>query len=272
MLKYYTLLTLILAQVAGAFALCNDCYDCETVDSPSCARQGNILSLGPELYRICRSKHGGTKQHGNAIGVRLTYDYIKRYNIYCGAQLFYGSGILNGHSGGGSKLRSRLTDLQAEASIGYTFQTKCFPLATLTPYLGGGYFKEINDFTDPSPIPAKFNTHYPYAAFGFLSSVYVVPWATVGLNARFRAPWEVRCKVTDDPDFENVTQQVSNELQFRIEVPFAYVGYFFLEGLEMSLVPFYERRLYGARENYPFNFSKTCFNIYGLNAQLIYRF
>ncbi|MEI8365568.1 MAG: hypothetical protein WCF65_04035 [Parachlamydiaceae bacterium] len=256
-------LCIFLIKTTPAFA------DCVDTTQAFCAP--NFLSIGPEIYRICRAKHGGTKQQGNAVGVRITFDHIKRYKIYYGVQAFYGSGILKGHSGGGDKIRSRLTDAQLEASLGYTFQTKCFPYVALTPYVGGGYFREINNFTTSS-IPVKFTTQFPFAAFGFLSNISITPCLTVGVNARIRFPWEAHCKVTDDPEFDDVTQQIGNELQYRIEAPLTYVGDMLWNCFEVALIPFFERRLYGSRENYPFDFFETQFNIYGLNARLIFRF
>src|SRR5690606_30325328 len=44
----------------------------------------NKLSLAPEYYHIQRTRNGGTKQSGNAGGLRLTYDYLKRYCVYVG--------------------------------------------------------------------------------------------------------------------------------------------------------------------------------------------
>ena len=235
-------------------------------------KRANSFSIGPEIYRVIRKRAGGTKQEGNSAGVRLTYDRIKRYHYYLGAQLFYGTGILHGHSGGGDKIRSRLTDQQIEGNAGYTFQLKCFPHVSFTPFAGCGYFKEINKFTPPTDLTVKFNTQFRYISFGFLSSVYVLPCLTVGINARFKWPWQIRCKITDDPDYDTIRQLVKNELQYRIEFPITYFGCFLPNSIEVSLVPFYEQRLYGARENFPFDFSKTKLTFFGANLQLIYRF
>lgn len=246
------------------------CGCCE--DAPPNMCQPNILTLGPEIYRVDRTRKGGTKQKGNAVGVRLMYDYIKRYCIYVGGQAFYGSGILKGHTGTGSRIRSRLTDVQVEGSLGYTFQMKCTPYAAFTPYVGYGYFRETNKFTPPSPLQVQYTTQYNYLAFGFLSSVYIAPCFTIGLNGRFRYPWEAHCKVTDDPDFDHLRQRIEDRIQFRIELPITYTGALICNWIEIAFVPFYERRLYGERENYPFDFFETKFNIYGANLQFIYRF
>lgn len=149
---------------------------------------------------------------------------------------------------------------------------KCYPYAAITPYVGYGYFSEVNKFVHPSPLPIKFTTEYNYFAYGFLSSVYINSWLTVGLNARFRAPWQPRCKVSDDPDFDNLRQRIGECFQYRIEVPLTYTGHLICNWLEVAIVPFYEQRFYGKRENFPFDFLKTNYNIYGANLQFIFRF
>lgn len=235
-------------------------------------RRGNTLSIGPELYRVNRHRAGGTKQSGNSAGVRATYDHIKRYEFYLGGQIFYGTGILRGRSGNGDRIRSRLTEKQLEGNVGYTFQAKCFPHVSFTPFAGYGYFREANKFSPPTTLTVKFITQFRYISFGFLSSVYVLPCFTVGLNARIKYPWQTRCKVTDDPDFDTIRLIVEDEIHYRIELPLTYFGCFFNDHIELAVVPFYEYRLYGARENYPFDFFKTKYTLYGANVQLIYRF
>lgn len=235
-------------------------------------RQSNAISIGPEIYRTNRDRAGGTKQKGNFIGFKATYDRVKRYHFYIGARLFYGAGVLNGHSGDKDRIRSKLTERLIEANIGYTFQSKCFPHASFTPFVGYGYFKEVNHFSPPSILQIKFTTQFRYFSFGFLSSIYVHPCFTIGINGRFKWPWQTRCKVTDDPDFNTIHQLVEDEMHYRIELPLTYFGKYLCDHFEMALIPFFEHRLYGARQNYPFDFFKTTFTLYGCNLQLIYRF
>lgn len=253
-----------------------DCYeneDCGYDTNHSIHfRRGNSISIGPELYRVERNRAGGTKQTGNSAGIRATYDRVKRYHFYLGAQLFYGTGVLRGHTGGGDKIRSRYTEKQIEGNLGYTLQMKCFPHVSFTPFAGYGYFRDVNKFSPPSSLQIKFTTQFRYFSFGFLSSVYVLPCMTLGLNARFKWPWQTRCKVTDDPDYDTIRQIVNDQLHYRIELPITYFGCFLRDHYEFAVVPFFEQRRYGARENFPFDFFKTTFTLYGANLQLIYRF
>ena len=235
-------------------------------------RRGHSISIGPEIYRVNRDRDGRAKQKGNSAGIRATYDHIKRYRLYLGAQLFYGTGILRGHTNGDDKIRSRYTEKQIEGNVGYTFQTKCFPHVSFTPFTGYGYFRDVTKFSPPSALKVKFTTQFRYISFGFLSSAYVLPYMTVGINARFKWPWQTRCKVTDDPDFDTIRQIVDDQLHYRIEIPVTYFGCFLRDHFEFAIVPFFEQRRYGARENFPFDFFKTTFTLYGANLQLIYRF
>lgn len=276
-LTQFSLFTMLLwlpflAMAADEDSSCHeDCEESVTNHSWHFCK-GNVITLASELYHIERKRDGGTRQKGDAAGIRVSYDRLRRYKFYIGAQLFYGSGILRGHSGNDSKIRSRLIEKQVEGNLGYTFQSKCFPHVAFTPFAGYGYFREVNKFSPPSPISLQFTTRFRYISFGFLSSIYAFPCLTVGINGRFKWPWETRCKVSNDPDFNTIQQIVGDELHYRIELPITYFGSFLCKGFEIGMMPFYENRLYGARENFPFDFFKTRYTIYGVDIQLIYRF
>ena len=257
----------------------SDNLECEVKKNK---RQSNPMSLGKEVYYVGREKKGGTKQKGQGIGVRWTFDHIKRYCIYVGGNAFYGQGKLKGHSGNGDKIYSKLTDKQIEGNLGYTFQMKGAPHFSFTPYIGAGYYQEINKFKNPSPLLLKYTTTFKYMACGFLSSVSINPCFKIGLNLRLKSPSpcfglipkfklskEVYCKVSDDPDFEDSKQEVGSRIHYRIELPLTSTSPHFAPCFQISLVPFFEHRLYGFHENYPADFIRTTFKVYGLNLQFI---
>lgn len=246
--------------------------DCDPCQEERRHVKANIITVAPEYYHLKRNRAGGTSQRGNLGGIRISYDHIKRYKFYWGAQAFWGTGILNGRTASDSKIRSRWTDEMVEGYLGYTFQTKNFPYFSFTPFGGYGYFRETNKFISPSPLHVKFTTTFGYFAYGFLSNTMITPCISVGLNARFRTPWEPRCKVSDDPDFDDLKQLVGEQLQYRIEIPIVYQKKFIFDFVEFGLMPFYEYREYGGRENFPFDFLKTKIKIYGINLQVITRF
>jgi hypothetical protein len=159
-----------------------------------------------------------------------------------------------------------------EGVLGYTFQMKNSPHLSFTPFAGYGYYKEVNHFNPPSPLEIKFTTSFRYLSFGFLSSAFVAPAVSIGLNARFKYPWHPCCKVSGDPSNDALKQIINEKIHWRLELPITYFGMALCSGFEAALMPFYERQVYGARENYPFDFFKTTYSIYGLDVQLIYRF
>jgi hypothetical protein len=265
-----SILSLILSTTIGVAAQSDDIHH-DDFPIPHYHTQGQIQAIGPEYYHVQRKRKGGTSQCGDAWGARYNYDRIKRYKLYWGLQAFYGTGQLDGKSGSGDKTRSQLTDKQIEGYVGYTFACKNPPYFALIPFAGGGYFQETNNFRHPTPIHLRFKTYFPYATFGFLSSLRINPCWSVGFNLRIRTPWNTKCKVTNDPQFDEITLLVGDRFHYRLELPIVYFGPLWYN-LRLGIMPFYEYRAYGGRENYPFDFFKTTFKIYGINLQLIYEF
>lgn len=229
------------------------------------------LFIGPEIYHIHRTRGGGTKQNGWIYGVRLGYERVKRYKLYWGADFLYGEGNLHGKSKIAGKLRSTFRDENIEARLGYTLQEKCGNHLSLTPFVGYGYFRETNRFHRLRPMKVRFRTTFDYFACGFLSNVAICPRLNAGINFKARLPIDGRCKISDDPDEDNSKQLFKERWQFRIEVPISYRLCLCSERVEFDLVPFYEYRCYGKRENFPFNFLETKLKIYGINLQFSYR-
>lgn len=279
----YKILTSIILGISASSCLYSDEYDyqyqyqsdCECdEDDPALIslNKANVIAIAPEFSWLKRKREGGTSQDGPLYGIRVQYDHIKRYKFYWGVQGYYASGSVDGHTGNDSKIKSRWTDEMIEGNFGYTFQYKYCPHYSFTPFVGAGYFRETNKFGDPSPIHLKFITQLPYISYGFLSSITFRNCFSIGVNARFRTPWEVKCHVKDDPDFDTIKLNVGEELQYRIELPLYYRQALFCSFFELGLVPFYEKRAYGGRENYPFNFFETHVTLYGFNIQLLIRF
>ena len=229
-------------------------------------------SIGPEVYHIKRTREGGASQSGTAVGVRGSFERIGRYKWYFGLEGLYGSGTINGHSGNGVKLKSKLTDRMVEGRAGYTFQSKDGWLPSFTPFVGYGYCEELNHYKSPSPLLVNFKNHSSYVSFGFLSSVMVFQELTVGFNLKARSLVDPECIVKNDPVFDRMKMHIDDEIQYRLELPIYYDFFADCGTFELGLVPFYEFRHYGGRENYPFDFLDTKLKIYGLNFQLTYRF
>jgi len=228
--------------------------------------------MGPEFYHVHRTREGGTIQDGWICAGRASYDRIKSFGFYWGANALYGIGPLTGHTGKGAEIKSTFKDYQIEARLGYTFQTEAWIQPYLTPYVGIGYRKEYNNFHAPSPLILNFETRYPYAALGFLSGVNITPQISVGLNFKGEVMYEAKCAVTGDPEMDDFVLQVEDDWNYRVELPVIYRFCPCVGGFEAQVTPFYEFRHYGGRENYPFDFIDTKLMIWGFNLLLSYRF
>jgi hypothetical protein len=229
------------------------------------------LYIGPEIYRICRTREGGSFQRGEIYGVRIGYDYIKRFKLYWGIDALYGNGTLRGRSGYDDKIKSTFTDKQIEGRLGYTIQLKKWLRPSFTPFVGYGYYQENNKFHHPSPLKLKFRTRYNCVVAGFLSHVDFNPHLTVGVNFRARFMHDAKCKVTDDPDEGDVTLSIKDKVNYRVEVPVSYRLCSYNDQLEFDVVPFYEFRHFGGRKNFPFNFLETRLRLYGVSLFLNFR-
>ncbi len=226
---------------------------------------------GPEWYYITRTKSGGSKQNGNMWGVRLGYHRLKRYGWYLGSEILYAKGSLKGKTGSDDRLRSDLTDFNADIRVGYTFQQKNGWQLAFTPFIGFGGLSEKNCFRHPSPIPIHCEVNFYFGEAGFMYWMHLLGNIEIGLNFIARIPYEPKCSVWHDPLHPAVKQRVKERMQYRVELPIGYRLFACGHGM-VNIVPFYEIRHYGAHPNYPFDFFKTQFKNWGATFELQYRF
>lgn len=274
---------LVLNPMSGMFwgpqlkAQCDECQppECEFMDEGPCCEPikcPHQFYLGPEIYKSCRKREGGTWQDGWLYGARGGYDYIKRYCFYIGGDVLYAEGTLDGKSAKGNKLRSHMTDASIEGRFGYTFQRKHGRHASLTPFVSAGFFSEKNNYVKPSPIPVHFHTKYSYVGGGFLSKIDITRNLEGGVNLKIRWTLDPKCYVSHDPEFDDMKQVVEERFQYRVEIPFKYQFWTCQDVFVVGAIPFYEYRQYGHRANFPFDFFETEFNIYGITLELYYQF
>jgi len=226
---------------------------------------------GPEIYDILRTKEGGAEQSGVLYGVRLGYEHICRYKLYWGMDALWASGILDGKNQD-SKLRSRFTDMNLEARVGYTFQCKNWHCASITPFTGVGYFWENNDYKHPTPLHIHFRNRFAYVPLGFLSQIFISSSWSIGMNFKARILFDSKVRLSNDPDHEDQTQHYEDKPQYRVELPLTYYHCWRNLSLAVSLVPFYEYRQYGHRANFPFDFLETKLRLYGVTLKALYLF
>lgn len=229
----------------------------------------NEFFLGPSWCYVKRTKRGGTEQNGNMGGITFGYDRLKRYGWYVGVGALYAEGTLKGVSGAEKKLKSHMTDTLLEGRFGYTFQQKHCWKISFTPFIGGGYYVEKNHFSLPRELPIHYKKYFPYAASGFLLKLY--PWQDWELGSTFttRFPIEPKCRVSHDPDNEATTQNINERFQYRIDLS---IVYRFCGGpWAVGAIPFYEYRQYGGHPNFPFDFIKTKFSLWGITFVFKYQ-
>lgn len=231
----------------------------------------NQIFIGPEIYRVYRDKEGGSSQDGNLYGFRLGYDRIKRFHYYLGADFLYASGDLCGKTGNHT-IKSTLHDINVEGRFGYTLESKWGWQPSLTPFVGGGYFWESNNYKHPSPLKIHFHNHFSYATAGFLSRLRLLSNMTIGLNFKIRYIIDGKIRITNDPDEDDRDQHYDERLQYRVELPLTYYLAYCSHDWALSIVPFYEYRPYGHRANFPFDFLETKFKLYGATFKFMYLF
>lgn len=226
--------------------------------------------IGPEIYYVGRLKEGGSKQDGVLYGVRVGYDRVKRYKLYWGIDGLWAQGSLKGNKKRETPegfikdhFKSVITDMNVEARLGYTFQSKTWRCASFTPYSGLGYFWEKNCYQHPSPLHVHFKNTFTYIPIGFLSEIFIASQWSAGLNFKVRYLIEAEQKVENDPEFGTLKQHYEEKLQYRGELPITYYYCWKSKPLSVSLTPFYEYRHYGHRANFPFDFLELKLKFYG---------
>lgn len=227
----------------------------------------HTITIGPQWIRVTRQREGGVKQSGNLFGGYFTYERLKRYGWYIGAEGSYARGSLKGSIEDVGNLHSKFKDGWIEGRFGYTFQQKAGRRLSFTPFIGLGYAEERNNFGSSSFLPIHFKTHFYYPSFGFRSSIDLCDNIIVAVNFRARIPYEPKCKVSNDPDNDEVNQKIGEKLQYRVELPLSY----FIPCYPhwgVSLLPFYEYRPYGEHVNFPFDYQKTTLNLWGIGLGL----
>ncbi len=221
------------------------------------------FAFGPEFYHLKRIRKGGTEQTGYLYGVRLNYDHIGRYLIYWGLEAAYAKGTLRGETGRDDDLKSRFSDQNIEARVGYTFQSESGCCASFTPFTGVGYFIEKNEYVHPSPATYHFRNTFYYALLGALTKAYLNTKCTIGLNVAAMFSMDGKVKVSHDSDKGNNTLRYENKILCRATLPICYSGEICGCPGEFCLKPFYEYRQYGRHHNIPYDFPDTKIKIFG---------
>lgn len=229
--------------------------------------------IGPECYYLHRIREGGSQQKGMIYGVNVQAERIKGKSWYAGLDYLYAKGDLQGKSRSNLSICSQLKDSIIEARLGYCLEGQFHRPCYFIPFGGYGYFHETNQFHSPSPVPFLFTDTFYYCVAGFLSSINFSALVSIGLNFKVYFMLNGKSQISKDPLFKDISLDMENEIQYRLEVPcFYHLCSFFKQLLSIGLIPFYEFRHFGGREDFPFNFIDTKFHLYGLKCFLKYKF
>lgn len=233
--------------------------DCQAFDFSGPHR----LTFGPEFYHMRRSREGGSKQKGYLTGVYAEYDRIKPKDLYWACRFHYLRGTIRGKTASRLHIKSRKTDIDVEARLGYTIFSPCLKHFTFTPYVGGGYFEGMNQFVPPSPIPVKLTNCFGHLTGGFLLYYNLSHRNYIGLHFQAKHPIDAKCKVTDDPVFEDSKLKIEDEFCYEVEVPIGLRKCFENRIVDLTATPFFRYRKFGRHKNFPFDYYETRFQIYG---------
>lgn len=231
--------------------------------------EGHRFSIGPEVYHTHRKRAGGTFQDGWLYGGELRYEFIHPNKFYYCARGEIVEGRLSGMSGGGFDIESHVCEGEAEGRLGYTFGP-CWDFQPLIiPFVGYGYFSEKSKYIDPTPLHIHFHNFTKYVSWGVMTEVSLCHSLTVGMNIIGKYFIDPKCHVSNDPFMSDTEMLIESEPQFELELPISYRTCF-INDLYVRLVPFYKYRHFGGRENFPFDFYNTQFNIYGARLMFSY--
>jgi hypothetical protein len=223
----------------------------------------STLYIGPEIYYLRRDREGGSWQRGWLFGGRALYERRKSFGFYWAAEGYYAHGIITGKSSSGSKLKSHLTEAEAEARLGFSLCFRICPKFSFTPYGGYGGFYCKNNFKHPSPLPCIFRDSFEYALAGFITSMRFNTCLEASIDFKAKYMLDGQSNITHDPDNESVSLKMNNELQYELAIPINYNCCWKGRLLKITIAPFYRFRHFGGMLNYPYDFIDTKFRSYG---------
>ncbi len=224
--------------------------------------------IAPQAYHMERLRKGGTYQSGWLGGIRGCIERDVVNGFYWGVEGAWAQGPLSGHTSSGRKIKSDMTEAEVEGRIGVTLGGGSQYFATITPFVGGGYYEGANSYVSPSPLTIKATTAYEFFTAGFLSKVWYEDLFSVGFNFKVRQMNEAKEKISHDPDRSNSTMLIGDRQGWIAELPLTTELFWNGDPFELGLVPFYEKRHYGGQENHPTDFYSTKYYIYGLRLLL----
>lgn len=259
-MKEITCLTILVFFIL--FTAAAECLNLETI------KRQHRLFIGPEVYYSKRTKEGGAHQDGWLYGGHGTFERRKHGGLYYAIDGYYATGDMKGKTAAGKTLKSEITDREIEGRLGYSLCIKSWKKLNIIPYGTYGDFYCTNDFKKPSPLPCTYHEHYQYAGGGLDVSFFPAPCLECGVNAAAKYMLNGKCKIKDDPDYDDLNLIIESKLQYEIDLNFRYFTVWKNKPINALFTPFYRYRHFGGRMNWPFDYIDTKFKNYGARILL----
>ena len=255
-------------------------FQCQLYDTPTCFCDlfcgPHRLGIGPEFYYIERKRDGKKAEDGYMIGERMTYERLRPWCIYYGAEQYYAVGCISRRTLVSTEMLSKLQDAEVEARIGYTLMNSWRFYFMFTPFVGYGNFTGTNKFLLPRFLKLTFRPTFNYFTTGFLSALYFCNGqASIGLNIKWKSMRHSINRVIDRSHGHCISfyQRMGDRTQIQVDLPLTYYYWYAREqAFEIAIVPFYRNRIYGAHRNFPFDFLETKFEMWGSRFMINYAF
>jgi hypothetical protein len=223
---------------------------------------GHEFSYGSIIYHNERHRAGGSWQDSNLRGVRFSYQRHQKWSLYWGVEGYYAKGKAEGKTATGGRLNSTLIDSEVEGRFGYTLHLHCRACISVTPYVGFGVYDGYNNFHPLNRTAITFHNHFSFSSAGGLLELYISPCLKVGCSYTSRWMFNGTNTIQDDPTRDNIELMMNNARHEYYQFPITFRRQ--CSKSAYVLTPFYQKRHYGGRENFPFNYIDTKFDIYGL--------
>ncbi len=246
---------------AHAWCLPDEWRPCRLLDGP------HRISVGPQFYHVKRLRDGGSRQTGWLCGLRGSYERLKPNAFYWAAEGSWAQGSIDGTTASGTRIKSDMMDSEVEGRLGYNIHWHCGLCWAFTPFVGAGYYHGENRFVHPSPLEVLFVDTFKFGTAGFLLRAWCDDCWTVGFNFKVRQMYEGRDKVVD-PEVPNTTTIIEDKMHYICELPIQRRICIYGRECYASVVPFYEHRHLGGREDFPFDFIDTKYKIHGVRLFL----
>jgi len=221
------------------------------------------ILVGPEVYHLERRVTEGGHQKGLLGGGRARIERIHPCSLYIGLEGWSAAGQLKGDDSTHAPMDSTITDAQVEGRLGYTTFTRYCPSILFTVFFGYGKFFSWNRFSKDFRLPVTFKNEFEFFSAGIKTRAYIQEGISIGCDLKLKSMFEGIRWITDDPNQDDVSIRMGDELQYSFDFPFQAVFCVCGRRAIANITPFYRFRHYGYQAHATFDFFDTQFHIFG---------